>query len=388
MTYLGAFRVPNEWNGSDVTTLNYGGNALGFNPDRGGSGSLFISCFSPGNLVSEISIPTPVRSTNVADLPTASTLQPCQDSTAGGTVSTGGDSTMIGGLLVYNHQLYTTKYVYYDATSSQTNAFYRKANTNLAQANAVGAARVEAGLNEGFVDGAMSPIPAKWQSALHGTVAVGNNSLSIITRTSWGPAAFGWNPASFVNATTPSPATPLVYYSDAHPTLGTWNGPTPNFTSSWWNMAGTNGYPGMVIPEGYSSVLYFGAQGMGPFCYGEGTADPALAGHSTPDGSVWCYDPVNDSKGTHGYPYRYQVMAYDLSDLAEVAAGKKLPYDVVPYDVWPLTAGYPAMDGKTNQMAGGAVFDPVSRRIYFSAPGSDRLAQYSSMPLVHVWQLR
>ena len=35
---------------------------------------------------------------------------------------------------------------------------------------------------------------------------------------------------------------------------------------------------GVVFPVGGRSVLFFGTQGIGEFCYGEGTDDPTLAG--------------------------------------------------------------------------------------------------------------
>ena len=50
-----------------------------------------------------------------------------------------------------------------------------------------------------------------------------------------------------------------------------------------------------------------------------------------------CYDPTTSDKGSHAYPYRYQVWAYDLNDFAAVKAGTKQPWEVVPYGVWPLS---------------------------------------------------
>src|SRR5213080_2377979 len=100
----------------------------------------------------------------------------------------------------------------------------------------------------------------------------------------------------------------------SHPTLGAWD---------------ANWDPG-------KGVLFDGTQGTGKFCYGEGTDDPSLDGKPTPDGSIYCYDPDDSSKGTHGYPYVAKVWAYDANDLVRVRHGHLRPWRVRPYAVWTL----------------------------------------------------
>jgi hypothetical protein len=75
-------------------------------------------------------------------------------------------------------------------------------------------------------------------------------------------------------------------------------------------------------------------------------------------------------------------MAYDLNNLAAVAAGTKPPYSVLPYAVWPLTSGLVGVDGNSNEKGGGAVYDPILKRIYFSATYTDGV-----LPLIQVWQV-
>ena len=168
------------------------------------------------------------------------------------------------------------------------------------------------------------------------------------------------------------PATPLHYYSQEHPTLGAWDDSTPvNNTTVWWVNSGSGYRDGGVIPDGTRSILFFGSQGMGVFCYG-------IGGSSGGD----CYDPVSSSHGLHGYPYQFRVMAFDLNDLSAVAAGTKQPWTVLPYAAWPLSTGIVGVDGESNETAGGAVYGPVLRRIYFSTPYTD-----SAMPMVQVFQV-
>jgi hypothetical protein len=95
LTYLGAFRLP----GSDdpPQTFAYGGNAMTFNPDGDPTntddfpGSLFVmghdrmpyGDLPDGNQVAELSIPVPVNSRNLADLPYAEFIQNFHDIAAG-----------------------------------------------------------------------------------------------------------------------------------------------------------------------------------------------------------------------------------------------------------------------------------------------------------------
>ena len=90
------------------------------------------------------------------------------------------------------------------------------------------------------------------------------------------------------------PATAVVCYPADHTTLGAWNG-SWNPRKGIWFGGGTT-IRGVVFPAGTRCVLFFGTQGIGPFCYGEGTTDKRLAGKPTPDGTIWCYDADDSSK--------------------------------------------------------------------------------------------
>jgi len=177
---------------------------------------------------------------------------------------------------------------------------------------------------------------------------------------------------SYLGVIDPLPNIPLVHYPNAHK-LAPWEG-----TNALFN--GTTEVRGVVFPEGWRSVLFFGRHGTGPFCYGPGTSDPALAGTPAPGGvDVWCYDPTSASKGTHAYPYVYYVWAFDALHLADVRNGRKQPWEVRPYATWQL--GLPA--GITNPIhLGGATFDPATGRLFLSQMFGNGL-----LPLIHVFTL-
>jgi hypothetical protein len=318
-------------------------------------------------------VPRPVRATRLGRLHRARFLQGFTDATDGKIDATGQDDNKIGGQLVYRGRLYGTSYVYYDAAGQQVVSHWARPSTSLRRGKARGLFRVGR-VGAGFVSGFMASVPSAWRRSLGGPALTGNCCIPIVSRTSYGPAAFAFDPARLGRRST-APARPLVYYPQQHATLGDWD------TS--WNRKrgvlfdGATAIRGVVFPRGTRSVLFFGTQGVGPFCYGEGTDRRDLAGQPTPDGSEWCYDPDDSSKGTHGYPYVPMVWAYDASRLRAVRRHRRKPWQVRPYAVWRLKLpfGSPSI--------GGAAYDVRRGRIYVSQQYAD-----GTQPLVHVFRVR
>ncbi len=224
-----------------------------------------------------------------------------------------------------------------------------------------------------MVSGFMTEVPPEWRTLLGGPALTGNCCIPIISRTSFGPAAFAFDPAA-LGRSAALRAVPLLYYPPAHPTLGAWDA-SWNPTGGVFFGGGTT-IRGVVFPRGTRSVLFFGTQGVGTFCYGEGTSDKSLDGKPTPDGTTWCYDPDGSSKGTHAYPYVAEVWAYDAADLAAVRRGAKRPWQVRPYATWQLHLPF------ASGQIGGAAYDPTAGVIYVSQQfgnGTD--------PVIHVFKV-
>ncbi len=367
LAYRGAFLLPAQV--SDRKTFAYGGTALAYNPAH-------HSLFSVGHdwyqLTAEVTIPRPVRSSRLHDLRRARFRQPFADATSGKIDATGGVNNKVGGQLVYGGRLYGSVYVYYDAAGSQIVSHWTRRSTSLTGTKANGLYRVGR-LGAGLVSGFMAEVPPQWRRLLGGPALTGNCCIPIISRTSFGPAAFAFDPAR-LGVARPVPDTPLVYYPQEHPTLGAWD--------ATWNPAkgvffgGGTTIRGLVFPRGTRSVLFFGTQGTGTFCYGEGTDRQSLAGTPTPDGTTWCYDPDDSSKGTHAYPYVPEVWAYDAAELLAVRRGRKRPWQAKPYATWELKL--PFGSGRI----GGAAYDPIGRLIYVSQ-------QYGNgtEPVIHVFKV-
>jgi hypothetical protein len=356
LQHLGAFRLPAGQLGSrESDTFEYGGTAAAYDPARNG---LFITGHTYVNDVAEVSIPTPIDSTNLGDLSTATILQPFTDATEGKKVQAYYDASgaliqtplKANGLLVYNNLLIGDVYIYYDATNSQVVSHYTRP-TDLSQ---TGQAKGMYGFgckSTGFVSGPMALVPPEWQSALGGTVLTMQYGVPIVTRASYGPAAFAFNPADFGQKSR-VPCVPLLFYEDAdgRRTLGEWNS-----SGKLWASNDTNG--GFVFIHGTRSVLYFINHGIGPFCYDVNGCPPI-------------------GERTTSYPYVPSVYAYDALDLMAVKNGSKNPWDLLPYARW-------ALGPADWQWIRSSAYDPATQRIWLVTRGE---AGTPDQPIVHMYQ--
>ena len=229
-------------------------------------------------------------------------------------------------------------------------------------------------LGAGLVSGYLGVVPRSWRRPLGGPALTGNCCIPIISRTSFGPAAFAFDPAK-LGVPGSVPTTPLLYYPQDHPAIGAWDATWDPAKGVLFN--GSTTIRGAVFPRGARSVLFVGTQGIGPFCYGEGTSQQDLAGSPTPDGSTWCYDPEDSSKGTHAYPYVPEVWAYDAADLRAVRKGRRQPWDVRPYETWTLDLPF------GSDRIGGATYAPKEGLIYVSQQYGD-----GAEPVIHAFKVQ
>jgi len=388
LEYLGAFRVPQGDHGSpQYSGFNYGGTALTY---HAANRSLFLVGHAWYQLTAEISIPAAVQSASIEALNTAAVLQPFADVTEGNRANIGPGGAAVdtsgvplGGLLVWGGTLVGTAYGFYDAAKVVELSHFTSGLDLSAAGDFQGMYRVgepPATPNPAFVDGYMTGIPPEWRSAFGGPALTGNCCLSIIGRTSLGPAASVFDPA-LLGAADPVPVTPVLGYPIEHPTLGTYGDQRPDVLYN-----GSMAIHGIVFPAGSRTVLFFGRRGTSVFCYGEGVSDPAL--HNTYCDPAYpevlcCYDPVEPAKGGHAYPYVYLVLAYDALDLLSVKAGERQMWDVVPYGAWELSLPF-ATDGADLL---GAAYDPASRTLYVTQGGADRPGCCGFLPLVHAYHV-
>lgn len=365
LVYAGAFRLPADE--TETGTFSFGGAPAAYHP---ANDSLFIGTRS--GMIAEISIPTPVKSDDVASLPFASFRQPFTDPSNGRMKEEiTGEGVSLSGLIVLDRKLIGSAVIYYDATNAQSVSHFSRP-IRLNENTATKFVRVGQRGRTGFVAGYMAAVPPEWQSLLGGAFVTGQCCLPIISRTSWGPSAFVFNTAE-IEAGKDATAHPLVYYDSDHPELGPWEGSNPTYGA-------TTEVGGLALITGTRTALFVGRNGTGPFCYGSGTADRDKASPPGESGDRVCFDPLSSDKGPHAYPYRYQVWAYDLSELAEVRAGRRDPWEVKPYGVWPLD--FPTTAPLVR--VGGVAYDITGRRLFVAQQQADRDG-YAFRPLIHVF---
>jgi hypothetical protein len=360
LTYLGAFRLPSAQ--GDQNSFDYGGTGMAFDAQ---DQALWLVGHDWYQRVAEVSIPAPVIAATLDSLPRATLRRPFADVLAGKLDSVGAGTAKIGGILPTAAGLIVSAYIYYDADSSQVRSHFRVTSSGVEGPFQVGDA------GAGFVSGYMTAIPMAWQGALGGTALTGQCCVPIVGRTSLGPAASVFNAAD-VGSRSPVPATAVVGYPIDHPTIGAYDSNGQLFN-------GATSMAGVVFPSGSRSVLFIGRQSSN-FCYGEGTGDSRLDQHPVPgeSGVIYCYDPTSPYKGTHGYPYKPFVWAYDVNDLVAVKSGMKQPWEVVPYATWTFDVPF---EGDMRQIS-GVTYDSATRRLYLSGAFEDGQA-----PVIHVFEI-
>lgn len=352
LIYEGAFRVPQG--GSEDFTFDYGGRGIAVNS---ANNSLFLIGHDQRQRTAEIRIPTVVNSSNMSDLNTATIVQDFRNATEGrlnSVNSADSNSKKVGGHLVYRDKLYLTGLSSYDGNGTQDKSHFMRPLSLSDTGQVVGPVAV--GSRVHFTSAYMTLIPAEWQSVLGGPALTGNCCRSIIGNQSAGPAVSVFDPAD-IDAGTSVSATDLVYYPSSDPL-----GPGVSTQNPFFNL--TTRVEGVVFPNGTRSVLFFGSHGIGPYCYGFGSD---------------CGDPTKADKGTHAYPYVYQVWAYDANDFADVVNGTRSANGLQPYDVWTFNVPFESNDA---HLFGGAAYDPATDKIYMSMMRGD-----SKAPLIHVFRI-
>lgn len=396
--YLGGFRLPANSLGKTSYGYSYGGAALGYNPARN---SLFVLGHPYEQAVGEVSIPPPsslVQSNDVTKLPVAVAIQdpvPILAKAFARPINMTGSSggLRIGGLLVVGSQLVGDAYSYYDAAlSADASHFVLNGCQNLATALAPGFYKLGS-LNPGYVAGGMCPLPTDAQALLGAPYLTGQGALNIITRTSFGPAAFGFDPATF-NLAAPAPAFCFLRYDQGV-------GPTyPEKPNAIY--CGATSFGGMAFPGGSRSLLFFqnNADVSDPSvvsCYG--ALGDVLGQNAAPgydlNGYLVSGIPINDGrnqKGAHAISnpsghgsYGQFVLAYDALDLLAVKQGSKTPQGLMPYNLtngvpWKLALPVPGHD------LGGVTQDTANNIIYVAQLGADTApSPYYNGPVIHAF---
>lgn len=177
MKYLGSFLVPStDGTSGQSGLLTYGGHALGIGSD---GKTLLIGCHDWEQRLAEVTIP--------AIGGTAAIVQPCRP-----TNLPFDGTSKLGGSLMWNGKTIVSGYLFYDASGG----------ANRSHAVLGGAWTRVGSIQAAAVSGYMGVVPTEWRTLLGGPALTGQCCLSIISRTSSGPALSVFDPDDVITGKT------------------------------------------------------------------------------------------------------------------------------------------------------------------------------------------
>lgn len=378
LTYLGAFRLPSD--APDEIGWSWSGNALAYYPDGdpagaedGFPGSLFGTGHNWNTYVSEISIPAPVISRSLGDLPIAETLQPFSD---------------IRGDLFPPFEIPRVGLAYLPAEPPQTTGKLYFVWSDHAPGNEMDA-DTSLGWSETTLDdprpaGAWAvgrypkyvtsdylfPIPRPWGDTYLSGAYLAAGRFRDGGQGSMGPTLFGIAPWQEGNPPSPGaviPATPLLLYGSVnmeHPHMLADYSHADEWSGGAWLTAGEK-----------SAVVFVGTKGLGETWYG------------CMDGTVWPdeppFPPECAERGWWANAFEGQMLFYNPDDLAAVAKGRKETWEPQPYAVLSLDdVLFHVSSTQQKHHLGAAAFDRGNGLLYVLEPLADE-----DRSIVHVWRV-
>ncbi len=396
LVYLGAFRLPEASGGS---SWEYSGQGLTYVPDGdpdgaadGFPGSLFGFGHDQDMLVSEISIPAPVKSRNLDDLPTAVTLQPFQD-ISGGLFDPQAVDLPRAGLAYLPPQpgqetahLYFTFGAHFQEFGEESHG---RNSLNLAQPDAAGL-WVFNGYSPYTTDDYLFAIPPEWAAALDG-LALATGRAREGPWSGLGPALYAYAPWQDGNPPARGAALqtlrPLLLYGEQLP------GATDILTDESMMMEGygdaDHWWGGAWLTAGdKAAVVFVGTKATGHSWYGfaNGVIWPYDCAEQTPSTCPEVPDWPYDDRGYWAEGYQAQMIFYDPADLVAVARGEMQTWEPQPYAV--LVLDDYLYDPNIHvelykrDLVGAMAFDRANGLIYII----ERLAD-ESKSVVHVFRL-
>ncbi|RLA93895.1 MAG: hypothetical protein DRG25_03650 [Deltaproteobacteria bacterium] len=427
--YLGAFRLP----GGDERpeTFAYGGNAMTFNPDGDPSGStdgfpesLFITGHGRmpygelpnGSQFAGISIPVPVKSNNLSDLPQAAFLQSFHDA-AQGLFSSLDEIPRIG--IQYLNKTATGPRIhiawgqhFQDDPSTQIPS-HAWIDPDLSAPNPQGTWYI-ANQSLYSVNGYMFEIPASWADVYASGRYLATGRFRDGGWSGKGPALFAYCPW-IDESGTPAPSgahleeTVLLLYESS---LNR-DDVVERSLNGYQHADEWEGGAWITTTTGKSAVLFAGTKGTGEK-YWYGYLNPTNPEYPCVDTEfveqfIVCRQadgtpcPEEDLTGREGHPdYRgwwssrfdAQFILYDPADLAQVAAGEMESWEPRPYASIDIDEHLFLNPGRVEEEMLGT---GNQRRYRIGAVAYDRshdllyvleLFADDAKPVVHVWSVK
>jgi hypothetical protein len=399
LTWAGSFRLQRVTTEDDsITQLGYSGRFAGMSLSTDGQ-RLFITSGS-NKKIAEYQIPALVQSSTVANLNTASIVQPFTYPFGAYTMSDlmnkasapGPTEYEITGMKAVGSDLLITGFYFYDTGAYQQYQVVKRPSTLSTSAPVISSQIGGAGETRYWVGG-VEEIPSAFRTTYSlPSHSIGRFGGSIDGSLSLGPAYAAFNPASMTDkgvvAATKMAVYPLTSTSTTAQSLAyqfgyksiSYGSPTTVNSQNKWYTGGHSVQVGAAWLTSKPVVLSIGYIGIGSPWYDAGNGmntDPNFPAFAMED--TWM------NHGNHCAPYIQYVWAYTEAEIALVLTGAKQPWEALPYDVWPLpTTPYKQQPGEY-PWVGGVAHDPVNRKIYVAQPKKDVISDYVKWPIIDVY---
>jgi len=396
LEYLGAFRLPEGSGGSD---WNYSGCGSAYypqgdpsGPNDGYPGSIFAIGNNTQAFVSEISIPVPIISStrNPANLNTAETLQPFSD-VRGGLF---GELEQPRADLEYlppqaGQTSGKLHFCWGQHLLSERAPTHGWCNTTLSDPQTAGAWFIGDYTNY-IVNDYLFEIPEVWSSEHVPGQRLATGRFRDGGWGGQGPALLAYNPLADGNPPASNTAlksvTPLLLYGEHIPGIPEISN-LESMKMKYYKDADDWSGGAWLTAGGNSTLIFVGTKAMGKSWYGysDGTEYPT-------DGEG-PFPPIpafpHDQRGWWADSIQAQILFYDPDDLADVAHGRKKPYESQPYAFMNLNPylfdpGYDYTD-ETKKMVslGDCCYDRARNILYIFEHRAD-----GDKSLVHVFWIR
>ncbi|MFZ5855578.1 MAG: hypothetical protein ACOYZ6_02005 [Chloroflexota bacterium] len=374
--YLGAFRLPDDesefgwmWSGEALTYYPQGdpsGDADGF------PGSLFGTGHNWNTYVSEVNIPPPIISRNLADLETAATLQSFRDIRAG--LFDYLEIPRVGLEYLPTQGAQTSGKLYFSWAQhmgeEETLPTHGWSNLTLSTPQTAGAWRI--GTYWNYVTGDyLLAIPSSWADIYAPGKYLATGRFRDGGQGALGPSLFAiapWESGNPPASDATLPATPLLLYGNVY-TVGAPAMDGYSHADEWmdaeWLTAGSK-----------SAVIFIGTKGIGNTWYG------------CKDGTVWPddppYPPECPERGWWSESFESQILFYDPSQLGAVARGNLPSWEPQPYAVLRIDNRlFNVTEARQKAHVASTAFDRERGLLYVMEPLVDE-----DKPIIHVWRIQ
>ena len=365
--YLGAFQLPMDGD-TEEEMFSWGGEAIAFAEERE---SLFVVGHNWFTYVAEISVPDPVMSEDVSQLPMAELLQPLTDIRDGLFDRWYLEIPRVG-LEVMGDDLYFCWGAHYqDEEGLGTHGVH---GLDLSEESADHVVLI--GDHNYSTNDYLFKIDAEWREAFFDGMDLVTGRFRDGGWSGMGPALFAFSGEDLKNGEMDEEidAFPLILYSDSYEGDEGSKMEGYSHADSWSGGA-------WVGSEVGSAVVFVGTHGWGETWYGfsNGVVYPTSgdADEEIPEVPEW----PHDERGWWNDDFRATMIFYDANDLVKVREGSLMADEVQPYAMLDINEFLLGVHDETAmQYLGGVAYDAQQQRLFVMELFADE-----GRPVVHVF---